>query len=197
VGHTRSHWDELIRSGRDVTLAVGEHVRVPRTARPRRVPSPQLTGTPDRRSCDLNGLHAAGVAIVGGIVSVSSGRMQCSGSLANLATNADLKQNRLLDRIDAFAAEAALDDIAPDRPEPTTIPTPATEVSLAGIDTVIWATGSGPATLGSTMPCSTAADRSSTKVESWQCRGGTWSASRSSGAASPASSTGSAPTPSI
>jgi putative flavoprotein involved in K+ transport len=162
--------DELIRSGRDVTLAVGEHVRLPRTyrgrdihwwmeaigladerwneiddlARARRVPSPQLTGTPDRRSCDLNALHAAGVAIVGRIVGVSSGRMQCSGSLANLATNADLKQNRLLDRLDAFAAEAALDDIAPDRPAPTTIPTPATEVSLAGIDTVVWATGYRP-----------------------------------------------------
>jgi putative flavoprotein involved in K+ transport len=162
--------DELTRSGRDVTLAVGEHVRLPRTyrgrdihwwmesigladerwneiddlARARRVPSPQLAGTPDRRSCDLNALHAAGVAMVGRIVGVSSGRVQCSGSLANLATNADLKQNRLLDRIDAFAAEAALDDIAPDRPAPTTIPTPATEFSLAGIDTVVWATGYRP-----------------------------------------------------
>jgi putative flavoprotein involved in K+ transport len=162
--------DELTRSGRDVTLAVGEHVRLPRTyrgrdihwwmeaigladerwnqiddlARARRVPSPQLAGTPDRRSCDLNALHAAGVAMVGRVVGVSSGRVQCSGSLANLAANADLKQNRLLDRIDAFAAEAALDDIAPDRPAPTTIPTPATEVSLTGIDTVVWATGYRP-----------------------------------------------------
>jgi putative flavoprotein involved in K+ transport len=159
--------DELNRSGHDVTLAVGEHVRLPRTyrgrdihwwmeaigladerwneigdlARARRVPSPQLAGTPDRRSCDLNALHAAGVAVVGRVVGASRGLVQCSGSLANLATNADLKQNRLLDRIDGFAAEAALDDIAPDRPAPTIIATPATEVSLAGVDTVIWATG--------------------------------------------------------
>ena len=82
--------------------------------------------------------------MVGRVVGVSSGRVQCSGSLANLAANADLKQNRLLDRIDAFAAEAALDDIAPDRPAPTTIPTPATEVSVGGIDTVVWATGYRP-----------------------------------------------------
>ena len=162
--------DELTRSGRDVTLAVGEHVRLPRIyrgrdihwwmeaiglanerwneiddlARARRVPSPQLTGTHDRRSCDLNTLRAAGVEMVGRIVSVGRGRVQCSGSLANLATNADLKQNRLLDQIDAFTAEAALDDIAPDRPASTTIGTPATEVSLAGIDTVIWATGYRP-----------------------------------------------------
>jgi putative flavoprotein involved in K+ transport len=162
--------DELTRSGRDVTLAVGEHVRLPRTyrgrdihwwieaigladerwneiadlARARRLPSPQLAGTADRRSCDLNTLHAAGVSIVGRVVGVSHGRLQCSGSLANLATNADLKQNRLLDRIDAFAADAGLDDIAPDRPAPTTIATPATEVSIAGIDTVVWATGYRP-----------------------------------------------------
>jgi putative flavoprotein involved in K+ transport len=162
--------DELNRSGRDVTLAVGEHVRLPRTyrgrdihwwmsaigladerwnevddlARARRVPSPQLAGTPDRRSCDLNTLHAAGVAVVGRVVGVSGGRLQCSGSLANLATNADLKQNRLLDRIDAYAAEAGLDDIAPDRPAPTTIGTPATVIPLAGVDTIIWATGYRP-----------------------------------------------------
>jgi len=162
--------DELTRSGRDVTLAVGEHVRLPRTyrgrdihwwmdtigladerwneiddlARARRLPSPQLAGTPDRRSCDLNALQAAGAAAVGRVVGVSGGRVQCSGSLANLVTNADLKQNRLLDRIDAFAAEAALNDIASDRPAPTTIATPRTEVSLAGIDTVIWATGYRP-----------------------------------------------------
>jgi putative flavoprotein involved in K+ transport len=162
--------DELSRSGRDVTVAVGEHVRLPRTyrgrdihwwmeaigladerwneiddlARARRVPSPQLAGTPDRRSCDLNTLHQAGVAVVGRVVGVSRGRVQCSGSLANLATNADLKQNRLLDRIDAYAAEAGLDDFAPERPAPTAIGTPATEVSLVGVDTVIWATGYRP-----------------------------------------------------
>jgi putative flavoprotein involved in K+ transport len=162
---------ELNRSGRDVTLAVGEHIRLPRTyrardihwwmeaigladerwyeiddlARARRVPSPQLAGTRDRRSCDLNALYASGVEVVGRVVGVSRGRAQCSGSLANLVTNADLKLNRLLDRIDTFAAEAALDDIAPDRPAPTAIGTPATEVDLAGVDTVVWATGYLPA----------------------------------------------------
>jgi len=159
--------DELTRSGCDVVLAVGEHVRLPRTyrgrdihwwteaigladerwneiddlARARRVPSPQLAGTADRRSCDLNTLRAAGVTVVGRVVGVSSGRLQCSGSLANLTANADLKQNRLLDRIDAYAAEAGLDDVAPERPAPTTLGTPATAVELAGVGTVVWATG--------------------------------------------------------
>jgi putative flavoprotein involved in K+ transport len=162
--------DELAGSGRDVTLAVGEHVRLPRSyrgrdihwwteaiglagerwneiddlARARRVPSPQLCGTPDRRSCDLNALRAAGVTVVGRVVGRSAGRLQCSGSLANLTANADLKQNRLLDRIDAYAAEAGLEDAAPERPAPTTLGTPATEVPLADVDTIVWATGYRP-----------------------------------------------------
>ena len=78
--------DELLRSGREVTIAVGEHVRMPRTyrgrdimwwlekigrlderydevddlVRARHVPSPQLVGTPDRADLDLNALTDAG-----------------------------------------------------------------------------------------------------------------------------------------
>ena len=78
--------DELLRSGREVTVAVGEHVRMPRTyrgrdimwwldqigrlderydevddlVRARHVPSPQLVGTPERADLDLNALTARG-----------------------------------------------------------------------------------------------------------------------------------------
>ena len=78
--------DELRRAGRSVTLAVGDHVRVPRTyrgrdiyrwldelgvlderydevedlVRARRLPSLQLVGTPQRRSLDLATLSASG-----------------------------------------------------------------------------------------------------------------------------------------
>ena len=74
------------RSGRPVTLSVGEHVRLPRTyrgrdvlwwmdasgvwdqrydevddlTRARRLPSPQLVGTPERTTLDLNALTDAG-----------------------------------------------------------------------------------------------------------------------------------------
>ena len=77
--------EEIQRSGRQVTLAVGEHVRMPRTyrgrdifwwtatagilderydelddiMRARHLPSPQLIGTPQRRSLDLNSLRDA------------------------------------------------------------------------------------------------------------------------------------------
>ena len=79
--------DEIVRSGRPVTLSVGEHVRLPRTyrgrdvlwwmdasgvwnqrytevddlMRVRRLPSPQLIGTPERATLDLNALGSAGV----------------------------------------------------------------------------------------------------------------------------------------
>ena len=82
---------ELKRSGRPVTLSVGEHVRLPRTyrgrdvlwwmdasgvwdqrydevddlTRARRLPSPQLVGTPERATLDLNALAAMGVELVG------------------------------------------------------------------------------------------------------------------------------------
>ena len=83
--------DEIHRSGRPVTFAVGEHVRMPRIyrgkdvlwwmdaagvwnralrrdrrPRPRpRLPSPQLVGTPERMTLDLNALSALGVKLVG------------------------------------------------------------------------------------------------------------------------------------
>jgi len=122
--------EEIQRSGRPVTLSVGEHVRVPRTyrgrdiqwwmdaigvldqrfdeiadhERARRVPSLQLAGNPDRRNVDLNALAALGVRAVGRLAGIADGRAQFSGSLANHAALADLKMNRLLDSIDEWAA---------------------------------------------------------------------------------------------
>ena len=78
--------------------------------------------------------------------SSASPAVDCSArALTNLTANADLKQNRFLDRIDAYAAEAGLDDVAPERPAPTTPGTPATDVDLAGVGTIVWATGYRPA----------------------------------------------------
>ncbi|MFI0350189.1 NAD(P)-binding domain-containing protein [Actinomadura sp. 9N407] len=164
--------DELSRAGRSVTLAVGDHVRVPRTyrgrdiyrwmdaigrlderydqvedlARARRLPSLQLVGTPEGRPLDLNALAASGVRIVGRLVGVSRGRAQFSGSLANLVTGADLKLHRLLDLIDEHVAAYGLIGRvgAPDRPGPTRVPVAPTEVELARFATVVWATGYRP-----------------------------------------------------
>lgn len=164
--------DELARNGHDVTLAVGEHVRVPRSyrgrdihwwmneigqlderfdevddiARARRSRSLQLIGSMSRRTLDLNTLSGAGVTLTGRLVAVLSGTAQFSGSFANVCAAADLKQGRLLDLIDAFALDRGSNgDLGqPDRPAPTLVPTPPTELPLSRFGTVIWATGFVP-----------------------------------------------------
>jgi putative flavoprotein involved in K+ transport len=130
---------EIHRSGRPVTLAVGEHVRLPRRyrgrdifwwleatgllaerydqvddlTRARHLPSPQLTGTPHAATTDLNALTAQGVRIAGRLGRVINGVAQFSGSLANTCSLADLKMNRFLARADNWATAHGLDDELP------------------------------------------------------------------------------------
>jgi putative flavoprotein involved in K+ transport len=122
------------------------HDEVADLARARRLPSPQLVGSPERRPLDLNELEAAGVQLVGRLVGVSGGRAQFSGSLANFVRSADLKQGRLLDRIDDHVRVHGLSEEVgePDRPEPTRIPQAPTDVELARFSSVVWATGYRP-----------------------------------------------------
>lgn len=164
--------DELARAGRSVTLAVGDHVRLPRTyrgmdihwwmdtigqlderydemddlVRARRLPSLQLVGSPSRRDLGLNELKGAGVDLVGRLAGLSNSTVQFSGSFSNMCASADLKQARLLDSIDEFATENGLDSELsdPERPAPTDVPMPPTELALADFKTVIWATGFAP-----------------------------------------------------
>ena len=164
--------DEVQRSGRQVTLAVGEHVRLPRSHRgrdihwwmdtigqlderydeiedidrARRLPSLQLIGSPERRSLDLNALVSSGVAVVGKFLRVAAGRAQFSGALDHLVANADLKLTRLLERIDDFAAASGLDAMMPasTRPEPTVVGSVPTELELRRFGTIVWATGYRP-----------------------------------------------------
>lgn len=166
--------DEIQRSGRPVTLAVGEHVRLPRRyrgrdifwwldtigilderhdqvddlVRARHVPSPQLVGSCDGRTIDLNTLGDRGVQIVGRLARVNDGVAQFSGSLSNTCTLADLKMNRLLDRIDEWVLTTGRDEVGPPhRFEPTQVPsTRLLELDLRDgrIGTIIWATGYRP-----------------------------------------------------
>ena len=150
---------ELQRSGRQVVLSVGEHIRAPRVyrgkdiqwwmdtvgildqrydevddiARARRVPSFQLAGTPDRSTLDLNALAAIGVRLVGRLAGVTAdGKAQFAGSLANICALSDLKMNRLLDVIDERAREQGLDEGAP--PPHRLPPTRVDEAPPLGMD---------------------------------------------------------------
>jgi putative flavoprotein involved in K+ transport len=167
--------EEILRSGRPVMLSVGEHVRLPRTyrgrdvlwwmdasgvwsqryheiddlERARRLPSPQLIGTPQRTTLDLNALQAAGAEIVGRLVAIRDGRALFSGGLRNAFALADLKMERLLDTFDAWLNDtaSAVDVGAAERFEPTRAPeTPRLSLDLRSgeIRSVVWATGFRP-----------------------------------------------------
>src|SRR4029450_3934196 len=119
---------------------VGEHVRLPRTyrgrdvlwwmdasgvwnqrydqidllTRARQLPSPQLVGTPERTTLDLNALSAIGVELVGRLAAIRAGRALFSGGLRNQFALADLKMERLLNTFDEWALTTGHDDnVAP------------------------------------------------------------------------------------
>jgi putative flavoprotein involved in K+ transport len=128
--------DEIHRSGQPVTVAVGEHVRVPRVYRgkdiswwmdaagvmderydeiddinrARSLPSLQLAGSPERRTIDLNSLTSTGIKLIGRLAGSNGSQAQFSGSLRNMCALADLKMNRLLNTIDEWASENGWDD---------------------------------------------------------------------------------------
>ena len=166
---------ELRQSGRPVILSVGEHVRLPRTyrsrdvlwwmdasgvwdqrydevedlQRARRLPSPQLVGTPERTTLDLNALSAMGVDLVGRLATVRDGSALFSGGLRNVCSLADLKMRRLLDTFDEWAHTAGEDAEvgAPERFPPTEVPqSPRLGLDLRSgeIRAVVWATGFEP-----------------------------------------------------
>ncbi len=167
--------EEIHRSSRPVTLAIGEHVRLPRTYRGkdiqwwmdklgifderfdeiddlnrgRNLPSPQLIGTAQRSSLDLNRLLDQGVSLRGRLAGFAEGKAQFSGSLANTCELADLKMNRLLNRIDEYALEHNMEAhiAAAQRDAKTHVETDAPllmDLQNSNIKTILWATGYRP-----------------------------------------------------
>jgi putative flavoprotein involved in K+ transport len=160
--------DELQRSGRQVTLAVGRHTRLPRTWRGRdihwwlhrtgmlaqrtvelsnpeaamREPAPQLAGRPDRADVDLASLQHAGIRLAGRLAAVEAGTLTFAEDLDRSISQADAKQRRVLDEIDAFAG--LVSHIPNETPRTVDLTRPAPRrLSLRDdrIGTVIWATG--------------------------------------------------------
>jgi putative flavoprotein involved in K+ transport len=167
--------DEIHASGRPVTISVGEHVRMPRTyrgrdiqhwmhaigrlderydeveeiLRARGVASPQLVGTSDRRTLDLNRLSDAGVQLRGRVGAIRDGVALFSGGLTNHCALADQKLRRLLEEIDEWIDEHGLDgEVGPPEPvDRTRLPadTPLRlDLASGEANTVVWATGFRP-----------------------------------------------------
>ncbi|MEW2473385.1 MULTISPECIES: NAD(P)-binding domain-containing protein [Micromonospora] len=166
---------ELQRSGRQVILATGEHVRLPRVyrgrdvlwwmdasgvwdqrydevddlTRARRLPSPQLVGTPERSTLDLNALTALGVELVGRLAAVRDGTALFSGGLRNVCSLADLKMRRLLAGFDEWARTTGHDaEVGPPEEFAPTAVAASTRLRLdlrgGEVGTIVWATGFRP-----------------------------------------------------
>jgi len=162
--------DEIRQSGREVTLAVGRHNRLPREYRGRdvlwwldrtgildrsiedlsdpdagrREPSLQLVGRRPGRSVDLDCLRDRGVRLVGRLQGIDGPRIQLGRNLREDVAAADAQLARVLTRIDDYATRSGLDQPPPRRIAPIALDDdgPAgIDLRAEGIETVLWATG--------------------------------------------------------
>ena len=164
---------ELSLAGREVILAVGSHIRLPRSyrgidicvwldvlgttsipydqvddiERVRRTTSLSLVA---EESLDLNELQNIGVEITGRLVRSEGESVAFAGSLANICTAADLKMNRLLASIDEWIAARGMEgQFEPgDVPAMTHVPDVPRllikDLKMEDVQSVIWATGYTP-----------------------------------------------------
>jgi putative flavoprotein involved in K+ transport len=163
--------EEIHASGRPVTVAVGDHTRVPRRYRgrdiyawmetagilddpaleggnldaARRQPSLQLVGRPDNRDLDLGVLARLGVRLVGRLVAVDGARAEFAGDLDRTTKASHTRMLRILDRIDGYIGDRGLE--APVADAAARIPVVADGDALAldlekqGVRSIVWATG--------------------------------------------------------
>jgi putative flavoprotein involved in K+ transport len=163
--------DEIQRSGRQVTLAVGSHTRLPRRYRGRDIfwwmdrlgmltqsidevhdiersrnqPSLQLVGKPDHSSLDVGVLHALGVRLVGRLRGITDAHVSLADDLVATTAAADIKLAEIIDRIDRFIATTGVAAVSAEPFTPTWplgFESPDTlNLKDERIETVIWATG--------------------------------------------------------
>ncbi len=159
---------ELLHAGRKVSIAVGEHLRLPRRyrgrdicewmhdlavfdelwcdvddlTRVRRLPSLPLIGGTD---ISLNTLQDMGAELHGRLSAITDGTAWFSGGLGQKCMSADLKMKRLLRRIDERIDEHGLDATSGEPFEPTRLPaSPRLKVNISDYAAIVWATGYRP-----------------------------------------------------
>ena len=159
--------EEIQRSGRQVTLSVSRHTRLPRLYRGRDImcwldrydildddaataaeleavrwlPSMQLIGRPERTNIDLGVLRGIGVRLVGRTSGIEGNTLSLKNNLSEAVAGSHARMQRLLRRIDIFGDAVG----APTESWPAAFAVdsaPATlDLAATRIKTVIWATG--------------------------------------------------------
>src|SRR6478735_12518527 len=163
--------DELLRAGHPVTIAVGQHTRLPRIYRGRDIlwwldqmgvfdetaaqvydvevsrdqPSLQLVGHPSRITLDLVRLRECDAVIAGRLSAIEDGVVHFADDLVATTAAADVKLASLLQRIDTFIQSKGIEAERAPRFVPYCFSfsrAPRTlDLAGAGVNTVIWATG--------------------------------------------------------
>jgi putative flavoprotein involved in K+ transport len=163
--------EEIQASGRQVTLAVGNHMRVPRRYRgrdvyswmdaiglldepalesgnlesARRQPSLQLLGSPEGRDLDLGVLAGQGVRLVGRLAAIDRRKVSFADDLDRTTVQSDKRMVRLLERIDDTIRGRQWTAPAADAEalRPFFAASQATTLDLKSekIRSVVWATG--------------------------------------------------------
>ena len=159
--------EEIQRSGRQVTISVGRHTRLPRHYRGRDImwwlgqsdvtghgteaatdltsvkwqPSIQLVGRPESSNIDLGTLRDVGVRVVGRAIGIGGRVVHIDDDLGAMVHTAQARLERLLARIDASSLPTARRRSA-GRKRLAFDASPATiDLAASGIRTVLWATG--------------------------------------------------------
>lgn len=161
--------EELLRSGREVYLSIGQHDRPPRAYRNRdfcwwlgvlgewdaAVMKPgrehvtiAVSGANGGRTIDFRELAQRGMKLVGLTKSFNQGIVSFQDDLVHNLAQGDANYLALLDAADAYIERNGL-DLAPDPQarhvfdDPSCVTQPILELDLAdaGITTIIWATG--------------------------------------------------------
>lgn len=164
---------ELVQSGRDVILSVGNHIRLPRTYRGvdicvwldilgttsipydqvddlDRVRRTQSLSLVANTNLDLNVLQDMGVEIAGRLVSGEGESLAFAGSLANTCVAADLKMKRFLSSVDDWIAARGMQRQFDAQNDISMTRVPAMPRLLIknlkeyGVRSILWATGYRP-----------------------------------------------------
>lgn len=158
--------EELRLSGRQVMLSVGKHRRLPRRYRGKdiltwikeagifeartdsrcvpNIPAPQLIGSDDAHSINLETLHNQGVKVTGRIAAIDDFLVSFEDNLLAAAHQADQDMYALLERIDQYINDHQVDhSMTFHQVPPISVPPSPSSIDLksAGIKTIIWATG--------------------------------------------------------